>query len=50
VHHTTVVSPSTAASVIVTPSSTVPTIVSARIDAAENVGCDTGPRVAMIKA
>ena len=42
-HHTTVVSPSIAASVIVTPSSTVRTIVSARIDPAENVGCDTGP-------
>src|SRR5215213_10362388 len=40
--NTTVVSPSTAASVIVTPNSTVRTIVSATTAAAEDVGSDTG--------
>src|SRR3954468_14525284 len=40
--NTTVTSPSTAASVIVTPSSTVRTIVSATTAAAEDVWSDTG--------
>src|SRR6476620_7875923 len=40
--NTTVDSPSTAASVIVTPSSTVRTIVSATTEATDDVGSDTG--------